>query len=354
MAAAGSNPMLSMIASFDRNKMKQTKTRVRTSSGEIYEEQLRGGQLESTFVGNEGRPAYLEDSINGYSAIIPGKYDAGQGKWTNYIYNDNSTVPPTKDCINKISFITFNVWFWERYLKERALAFFGILEKFKPDFVCLQEVTGAFLEHLKTHPFIQSHYIISDFHGTTVIPYGTMILSHYPISSLRIYRLPTNQGRRYLSAEVVLEKNGGTSAKKINIGTIHLESCDNQEMRIEQLKTIFPLLNAYDHAFFMGDFNFPDGSEEETHTDPSKFRDVWKEMNKGYKGSEQDLTKSATTDRGRYDRLVYSSNIFQGAGACLIGTDPIIEISTKEEEVFPSDHKGLYVEFSTKSDCCRD
>jgi hypothetical protein len=133
MAANGSNPMLSMIASFDRNKMKQTKTRVRTSAGEVYEEQLRNGQLESTFVGSEGRPAYLEDSISGYSAIIPGKYDAVQRKWTNYIYNDSSTVPQTKDCINKISFITFNVWFWEHYLKERALVFFGILEKFRPD-----------------------------------------------------------------------------------------------------------------------------------------------------------------------------------------------------------------------------
>lgn len=113
--------------------MKQTKTRVRTSNGEVYEEELKNGQLETKFVGSEGRPSYLEDSINGYSAIIPGKYDPTQRKWTNYIYNDSSTLPSTKDCINKISFITFNVWFWERYLKERALAFFGILEKLKPD-----------------------------------------------------------------------------------------------------------------------------------------------------------------------------------------------------------------------------
>lgn len=335
--------------------MKQTKTRVRLSSGEVYEEELRGGQIETKFLGSEGRPAYMEDALNGYSAIIPGKYDSAQRKWTNYIYNDSSVVPHTKDCITKISFITYNVWFWERYLKERALALFGILEKFKPDFVCLQEVTGAFLEQLKQHPFIQSHYIISDSNGTTVIPYGTMILSHYPISSLRIYRLPTNQGRRYLTAEVVLEKPAeGAATKKINIGTIHLESCDNQELRIEQLKTIFPLLNEHDHAFFMGDFNFPDGSEEEKHTDPSKFTDIWKETHKGYKGGEEEVKGAATTDRGRYDRLVYASNIFRGAAVRIVGTEPLAEISTKEEEVFPSDHKGLFCEFSTKSDCCRD
>lgn len=352
--AANGNPMLSMIASFDRNKMKQTKTRVRLSSGEVFEEQLRDGQLEATFLGSEGRPAYLEDNINGYSAIIPGKYDVVQQKWANYIYNDTSTASNTKDCINKISFITFNVWFWERYLEERALALFGILEKHKPDFVCLQEVTGAFLNLLKEHPFIQSHYIISDFHGNTVIPYGTMILSHYPISSLRIYRLPTNQGRRYLTADVILEKPAeGSPTKNINIGTIHLESCDNQELRMEQFKTVFPLLSEHEHSFFMGDYNFPDGSDEEKHI-PDKFTDIWKELHKGYKGGPQDLKKAATTDRGRYDRLVYSSKIFQPASACLLGTEKIVELSTKEEEVFPSDHKGLYIAFSTKSDCCRD
>ena len=122
--------MLSLIAAFDRNKMKQTKTRVRTSNGEVYEEQLRNGHLESTFMGTEGRPAYLEDNINGYSAIIPGRYDAVMRKWTNYIYNDSSTITHTK---SKISFITLNVWFYEWYLKERALAFFAELEKCKPD-----------------------------------------------------------------------------------------------------------------------------------------------------------------------------------------------------------------------------
>lgn len=123
--------MLSMISSFDRNKMKQTNTRVRTSSGKIYEEKLQDGKIITNYVSTEIRPSYLEDSLNGYSAIIPGKYDSVQKKWTNFIYNDNTPIT-SQDC-NNISFITFNLWFWERYLKERALFFFGILERLRPD-----------------------------------------------------------------------------------------------------------------------------------------------------------------------------------------------------------------------------
>lgn len=331
--------------------MKQTTTRVRTSSGKIYEEKINKDGIITNYVGTEARPAYLEENMQGYSVIIPAKYDATQNKWSNYIYNEHTPMI-SQDC-NKISFITFNVWFWERHLKERALALFGILERLRPDFVCLQEVTPAFLELLKSHSFIQSHYIISDYHGTTIIPYGTMILSHFPISSLKIHSLPSNQGRRFLDAEVVLEKTGIIVTKKINISTIHLESCDNTEMRIAQMDVIFPIISQYENSFFMGDFNFPDASEEEKHTRNPQFTDLWKEVHKGYTGGHGGEIVY-TTDRGRYDRLLYSSKLFVGTEVELAGTDAIVELSTEDEIVYPSDHKGLYCKFSTKSDCCRD
>jgi len=348
-----SNQMLSMISSFDKNRMNHTKTRVRTSSGKIFEEEQKDGQVTTNYVSTEIRPSYLEDSLQGFSVIIPGKYDNINNKWNNYIYNDNQTNSnnntSSSSSSSKISFITLNVWFWERYLKERALHFFGILEKLRPDFVCLQEVTAAFLELLKSNTFIQSHYLLSDFHGTTVIPYGTMILSHYPISSLKIHSLPSNQGRRFLDAEVVIEKgSSGSAPKKINIGTIHMESCDNKDFRILQMQTIFPIISRYENSFFMGDFNFPDNSEEQKHTNPQQYTDIWNQI-KSNSGEY-----AATTDRGRYDRLLYSSKLFLGTSVSLIGTEPIAELSTPSETVYPSDHKGLYCCFSIKSECCRD
>lgn len=111
--------------------MKQTSTRVRTPSGKIYEEKIQDGKVITNYVSTEVRPSYLEDSLNGFSVLVPGKYDANLQKWTNFIYNEHT--PITSQYSNKISFITFNVWFWERYLKERALFFFGILEKLRPD-----------------------------------------------------------------------------------------------------------------------------------------------------------------------------------------------------------------------------
>lgn len=111
-------------------------------------------------------------------------------------------------------------------------------------------------------------------------------------------------------------------------------------MRTEQLNIIFPLLSTYQNSFFMGDFNFPDASEEEKHTQPQLFTDLWKEINKGYSGGRGGEVV-ATTDRGRYDRLLYSSNLFLGSSVSLIGTDPITELSTESEIVYPSDHKGF-------------
>lgn len=129
-----------------------------------------------------------------------------------------------------------------------------------------------------------------------------------------------------------------------DIATIHLESCDNTEMRIAQLKLIFPILSSYSDSFFMGDFNFPDASEEEKHTQPQEFTDLWKEINKGYSGGRGGEV-AATTDRGRYDRLIYSSKMFFGKSVALMGTDPIVELSTESEQVYPSDHKGIYYYF---------
>jgi len=351
-ASGDKRSVISQITGFDRTRMQKTTTRVRTASGKLYEENIRDEAVVSKFVGNEVCPAYLEDSINGFSAIIPGRYDGEQKRWANFIYSDNYShkSATTRDCINKVSFVTFNLWFVDMYLRERAAAVFDILTKLRPDFVCLQEVTPLFLELLKADPFIQSHYFLSDFQGNTVYPYGTAILSHYPISRLRVHMLPTNQGRRLLDAEVVLEKSStGGATKKIYISTIHMESLDNEEMRIAQMKTIFPILEKYEDSFFMGDFNFPDNTNEEHHIS-SKFTDVWKELNKSY--PKEGEAGAATTADGRYDRIVYSSKMFVSTTVNLIGTNPIDQVTS--ETVYPSDHKGLYACFSTKSEWCRD
>ena len=47
-------------------------------------------------------------------------------------------------------------------------------------------------------------------------------------------------------------------------------------MRIVQLDKIFSILDQHDHAFFLGDYNFPDGTPEDKHIGRN-FKDIWKE-----------------------------------------------------------------------------
>ncbi len=117
--------MFAQISSFNKNNMQKTTTRVRTSLGQVFEETYNSEKVVSKFVGNELFPAYLEDSLHGFTRLIPGKYDPENKKWINFIYNNNITLntQPTQS----ISFISFNCWFSPIYQKERAIAFLDIV-----------------------------------------------------------------------------------------------------------------------------------------------------------------------------------------------------------------------------------
>jgi endonuclease/exonuclease/phosphatase family metal-dependent hydrolase len=49
---------------------------------------------------------------------------------------------------------------------------------------------------------------------------------------------------------------GTGQQEALSVGTVHLESLDNEEMRIAQLQEIFRILNHSKHVLFTGDFNF--------------------------------------------------------------------------------------------------
>jgi endonuclease/exonuclease/phosphatase family metal-dependent hydrolase len=82
-----------------------------------------------------------------------------------------------------------------------------------------------------------------------------VILSKHPINLLGLHVMPTNMGRRFLMAELTLRTAAGTI--KVRVGTVHLESLANAEVRSAQLNIIYPLLdNECENSFLMGDFNF--------------------------------------------------------------------------------------------------
>jgi len=316
--------------------MQKTTTRVRTREGKVYEERLENDNFTTEYKGLESQPTYMSNSEKGFTVLIPAVFDQEKQRWVNKIYEEDDQASATSSTptatTSTLSFVTFNVWFSELYWKERAEALVSILEDKNPDYICLQEVTQPFLDVLKDNKFIQRSYYLSDKSGNTVYPYGTIILSRFPISSLQIHVLPTNQGRRFLLAETVCKLNNITY--KIHVSTIHLESLGERDMRIVQLDKIFSILNTFDHAFFLGDYNFPDGTPENNHIS-QKFSDIWKEV-------IVDVGKIAETvpGYGRFDRIVYYSKGKAFTSKCItkIGEDPIPSIP--DCVMHPSDHKG--------------
>ncbi|KAL4506002.1 hypothetical protein ABPG72_013763 [Tetrahymena utriculariae] len=86
---------------------------------------------------------------------------------------DKLTVKKTKDGfqkvgqdvnltgVEKLKFISYNVWFEKHNFKERNLELRKIFLKFDPDFICLQEVTQDFLQHIFSDEQICEKYYFS-------------------------------------------------------------------------------------------------------------------------------------------------------------------------------------------------
>lgn len=63
---------------------------------------------------------------------------------------------------------------------------------------------------------------------------------------------------------------------QLAVSTVHLESLDNRQTRVVQLKLAWEVLRAAapDHALLMGDFNFSDGWPDSQALDPT-YVDLW-------------------------------------------------------------------------------
>lgn len=60
-----------------------------------------------------------------------------------------------------LRFITYNVWFEDFDLEDRAHELCKILQNSVPDFVCLQEVTPRFVEILTKKEFVMADYYLT-------------------------------------------------------------------------------------------------------------------------------------------------------------------------------------------------
>jgi endonuclease/exonuclease/phosphatase family metal-dependent hydrolase len=214
-------------------------------------------------------------------------------------------------------------------------------------------VTREILQQLFVQPFIQQRYYSSDIDGSTFVDfYGVILLidTRLHVSNLSLIDFPESfMGRRLILADIKLNKT-----ETFRIGTVHLESLNNEEERQRQLNIC---RNAFTRSpatyILMGDFNFnADGQENlRQFRALSGWIDVWPNLmgmhNPGYTFDTETnpMTKAnnGATDRSRIDRIILHSHTIIPKHIDILGTESIgIE---ENLTIFPSDHYGLTAVF---------
>eukprot|EP00455_Lapot_gusevi_P007861 TRINITY_DN13368_c0_g3_i1.p1 TRINITY_DN13368_c0_g3~~TRINITY_DN13368_c0_g3_i1.p1 ORF type:complete len:433 (-),score=54.17 TRINITY_DN13368_c0_g3_i1:12-1310(-) len=250
-----------------------------------------------------------------FAALVPHAYDEASQAWIPHqkgqALSDDDKDNDTSGEI--LTFLTWNVWFSPFRWEERLPALFAIMEESQATFICLQEVTTHFLQSLLQCDWVRKHYVVSDISGSTVSPYGVIILCRIPqhLEGYNIYILPTQMDRKL----VVAKLNIGDT--QVRVGTVHLESLNNARFRVQQLQIGLDVLTSSPNAFLMGDFNF-DPSFPENNSIPADYIDTWPHLH------PQDIGYSML-DGGawRPDRIIARSNDYAPHSIHIIGSDAI-------------------------------
>ena len=182
------------------------------------------------------------------------KYKVTKVKAQN-VKNNRNSCGDSKS--KKLSLVSWNIWFDNFECKLRYDYILQYIRNHKPDVVCLQEVTNKFINQLRIdYSDILSEYCFSDSNvdSATVIPYGVATLCKrelFPTFSFEYF--PTKMYRKLLVTEFMIGK------VPFKIGTVHLESLNNQATREQQLKVCskrFEDVEDNTFSIICGDFNF--------------------------------------------------------------------------------------------------
>jgi endonuclease/exonuclease/phosphatase family metal-dependent hydrolase len=222
-------------------------------------------------------------------------------------------------------FLTYNIWFDERYFQTRIKTLCREVKTYQPDFIAFQEVTEESLKIIKK-AFSKYHFIGEDLNFS----YDVLLLSKYKPISWDKYLLPnTKMGRSILFGEFEINQ------QSLTVGTFHLESNFSKfNPKEEQLKFITSLFQT--KTVIMGDTNLTKNID--TH-----YLDVFLQAGEP---NEEKYTYSKTntnvkSNNSRLDRIFYNFETplkrFQ-----LVGTNPTV--ITEQSPIHPSDHFGVLVE----------
>jgi len=157
----------------------------------------------------------------------------------------------------KLSIISWNVWFDDSSGEDRYPLILDELKSQKTDVVLLQEVTPAFLHALRLHPVSKNYFItLTD----ESMAYQNIVLTRQRPQNKKVLALNSQMQRKALLVQLQLPNQDELLA----VVNVHLESSlDAQRLRQQQLSQILLTVKNEPNLIMGGDFNFGNGSEEE-------------------------------------------------------------------------------------------
>lgn len=163
---------------------------------------------------------------------------SSEGKENSESENEQNNIPPPPSLPSVLSCVSYNIWFAQFFIKERAVALAELLEKLMPSIICLVEVRPEPLTLLMGLPWVQEKYYLS----TTTIPIGgalIMVSRALPRPVFEHHTWPTNMPRIFLTARF---ESNNDPANRLMVGCVHLESMSSQPMREGQLRVCSQVL----------------------------------------------------------------------------------------------------------------
>jgi endonuclease/exonuclease/phosphatase family metal-dependent hydrolase len=317
--------------------------------------------------------------------------------YSNYEWHKTKSIRKqrTLNTTNTIRIATFNVLFdiyandklhhscrYEKQLREFETQSFDIL--------CLNEVTSSYLNTIVMDDFICDTYNISEiihYSNTysTLLPYGTLLLSKFPMVDLVEYTFnygftmvpkPNKKNKSCLFATLLVPCNETKSTRRVGVCCVHLKAgskYENEVQRKQQLSEIYEIAQRQysnaDEFIILGDFNFQQSGEDQG-IDQLKYTDLWPSMRNdpGYTCDAsintlmtvmKPLEKDEDPWKRRLDRIVLRKNgKWNVTEIGLFANKPIFEnqkqtstkgngkkVATlsKEDYLFMSDHFGVFV-----------
>jgi len=284
------------------------------------------------------------------------RFSADTKSWVKYDFDDTPGGIKAARTSSKISLVTYNIWFSDKFLAARMKELGKILGALQPDVIALQEVKPHILEsHILNWDWVKDYYL-SDVTGKTLIGYGVVLLSRFPFHKLSSYNLPTRMGRKLIVGEIL------TPDGTLVIGSSHLESyAEDTLWRAKQMEAIKKLLEPHPHSIMMGDFNIVREEEISAQFPSPMYVDPWTLLHPLEAGetttlgrvvsSENETGISSETPKtsvARIDRILIKSGYWSPREITRLGMEPILI----EQEITPkSGEPPFFSELMNKTSC---